>query len=402
MAFGIGRLLGHTLTGTGGLESVERVLASVGRGSVVVLADRCTRARHRRSTCAGCGDACSFGAIRLPDAEQAAPARVDPEKCNGCGLCIPACPTQAITSDRRPLPQPGGKQQSVACGSAAALGADAEAWVPCLGALDPAFWLEGVGRSLTVYRGLCASCPIPGGEAAFERNLAAARAVAALENADIRIRVQDVKADAPRKPAEPGGARLSRRDFFRLAGREARQDVLAAVLPESSGQAWRGGRLRREPSPRRQAIAEHLPAESSGPFARDLPLWQLTLDPTRCTACGLCAEACPEAALRWSAGSTEGDGETGDAALVFDPVFCDGCRLCVDVCPERASVLVRAVPPWRRGPQALLKGRRGNCARCGATFLSDHGEATCRRCTSMAEGTFAALLRRGQPGDPGD
>lgn len=399
MAFGIGRLLGRTVTGAGGLDGVERVLAHIARGPVQVAPDRCTRARHRLSKCSACRDACPFAAIELPSSKEVAPPRIDPSKCSGCGLCIPACPTEALASDRRPLPKPGDGQQSVACGPAAALGANAEVIVPCLGAVEPTFWLEGTGRCLTIYRAGCDTCPIPGGGAAFERNLAVARTIAGLKGGEICSTLQDVTAVAPERRGQVEEARLSRRDFFRLAGREARADVLAAVLPPDSGQAWRGGHLRGRAGLRRRAIAAHLPDKiaEAAPFSHELPLWQLTLDSARCRGCGLCAEVCPEGALGWSENRPADDHEESGTVLAFDLAFCDGCRLCIDVCPQQAVSLNRAEPPWRTGSQALLDGQRRSCDRCGATFFAAHDERACRRCTLMAEATLDAVFGRLAP-----
>lgn len=46
--------------------------------------------------CTGCGvcvDACPVQAIEL----EGAVAKVDPEKCTGCTVCVDTCPVQAIS-----------------------------------------------------------------------------------------------------------------------------------------------------------------------------------------------------------------------------------------------------------------------------------------------------------------
>lgn len=396
MAFGIGRLLGRTVMGRSGLDGVERVLASIGRGPVQITPGRCTRARHRLSTCSACRDVCRSTAIEMPGPTEAAPPRVDAQKCSGCGLCVPACPTEAIGSDRRPLPKPGSGGQSVACQPAAEQGIPADTVVPCLGAVDPAFWLEGAGRRLTIYRGACDTCPIEGGGAVMDRNLAEAQAIASLGGDELDIRIEDVAVRTPATRAPMGEARVSRRDFFRLAVREARADVLAAVLPEPSGQVWRGGHLHGEPSLRRRTIAAYLPDEvaEGGAGCAQLPMWQVEMEHSRCTGCGLCVEACPEAALSWSE-PRPGHSEGGIAtALVFESALCDGCRLCADVCPHRAVNLRRASAPWQKRPQVLLGGQRRACERCGETFFATNGENVCQRCARRAEAVVHAVLGR--------
>jgi len=51
------------------------------------------------------------------------------------------------------------------------------------------------------------------------------------------------------------------------------------------------------------------------------------VDTTRCTGCGICAEACPLKAIRI------------EQAAVIDDSICDGCGACVEACPNRALSL---------------------------------------------------------------
>lgn len=402
----MGRLFGR-VTGTGGLDGLERVLASVARGPVQVTVDRCTHARHRLSRCTGCQDACPFGAIEIPGSAEAGAARVDTEKCRGCGLCIPACPTQAIAPDRWPLPQLGDRLSSLACAPAAH--ADkVDAVVPCLGAVEPAFWLEAADRPLTLYRGTCAVCPIAGGGQALEGHLAIARGFAALAGRQIEIRVAVIQEDevTPVAPSQAEEPRVSRRDFFRLAGHEARTDALAAILSTPTVEAWHGGRLAQRTSPRRDALARHLPAEvlEQAGDTSGLPLWQIELDLERCTTCGMCVDLCQERALYWSERPLMADERgDGDFALLFDLLRCDGCKLCVEACPEGANTMRPASPPFRREARALLRGERVRCEVCGEMFLSrHHGSTRCGPCALAADTTLFGLLRRREVTEDGE
>lgn len=48
--------------------------------------------------CRSCGDVCETAAIRFrPRLGAAAQPEVDHARCNGCGDCLPACPSTAIT-----------------------------------------------------------------------------------------------------------------------------------------------------------------------------------------------------------------------------------------------------------------------------------------------------------------
>ena len=53
------------------------------------------------------------------------------------------------------------------------------------------------------------------------------------------------------------------------------------------------------------------------------------IDPEKCTACGTCAEECPEAAI--SEGKVD-----GKVVFIIDPQKCTACGVCSEVCPEGA------------------------------------------------------------------
>ncbi|MBN1825558.1 MAG: ATP-binding protein [Candidatus Eisenbacteria bacterium] len=70
------------------------------------------------------------------------------------------------------------------------------------------------------------------------------------------------------------------------------------------------------------------------------------IDPERCVACGLCAEAC-----RFDAIPVE------DSVYRVDPLGCEGCRACLWVCPEDAIRMEREPAGFRlrsRTPYGLL------------------------------------------------
>ncbi len=59
-------------------------------------------ARVDTNKCEGCGlcrDICPFGAVSFQDT-----ARIDPERCTGCGRCVGACPRNAVHLELRQRP----------------------------------------------------------------------------------------------------------------------------------------------------------------------------------------------------------------------------------------------------------------------------------------------------------
>jgi len=55
--------------------------------------------------CSSCREACPESAIQVPPGARGA-ARVDPERCTGCGACVGLCPAAAISLLHAPLEVP--------------------------------------------------------------------------------------------------------------------------------------------------------------------------------------------------------------------------------------------------------------------------------------------------------
>lgn len=66
------------------------------------MAGQCARVEPDR--CRGCGTCvtlCRFGAVSLPASAAGAPTKVDATACEGCGVCASVCPVGAITMQPR-------------------------------------------------------------------------------------------------------------------------------------------------------------------------------------------------------------------------------------------------------------------------------------------------------------
>lgn len=104
----------------------------------------------------------------------------------------------------------------------------------------------------------------------------------------------------------------------------------------------------------------------------------ISIDPTLCTGCGLCAETCPDAAIAR---------RHGKAAI--DTEACLGCGLCAKVCPPRA---LSAGPI---GFRAFLGGRLGRHPRLGIAVGSSLTPAAA--CALAGRATIA-YTRHMRPG----
>jgi ferredoxin len=142
-------------------------------------------------------------------------------------------------------------------------------------------------------------------------------------------------------PAQPQAVNISRRHWLRVSG----EDVQSASVT--------AGR-----EARRQAF------QTRSPF-------RLTLALSQCVACGACARACPEAALRFT-----------DAALEWDPARCTGCQNCTTVCFSDA-IHIRAQIGEHQ--QQRFPFRQKTCRSCQHTFFTfTPGSQRCHICQRHA------------------
>ena len=334
----------------------RRSLLSMARTSYLPVAVVGEAGCRGSAVCGLCVDACPVDAIepagRVP--------RVQKDRCIGCAACVTACPVEGAV--RLPGADLVGFEAQiqalfetepeagllVACRGAPPIpqqrlpGAWLSLEVPCLSIVTPGWALQAmrVGARAVTFRGCGGTCGARAPERMEPRTAFARDALSAvgIEHSEERIRLllpeddgTDVDAEAPAPEA------------------------LAPV-----GEAVDRVRLR-EPA----ATASFLAGGTGALRSEGSPLGVLTIRTDGCTMCGLCAKVCPTEAFRFDEGHVA-------ATLDLDRDRCIGCGHCVAICPEKVLDVERGVDPGvlGRGPVSVKRSAMTRCRRCGEPVAS--------------------------------
>ena len=313
-------------------------------------AARCVHAAIETASCRACVEVCPRKAWRLDDAA----LEFDSGLCDGCGLCVPACPCQAIDLPLALISRPVAGTLAVlaACDRAGGddvVGAvasqagqhDEPGHIGCLHAI-------GLGELLRAYRagqhvwllahGDCAACPRGQGEKLFSRLLHLNAALRQRGRRPIVLREVTLAAWSALINSTGAAEAQGRRGFFRALTQQP-----AAVLIGAP------------------ALLEKEPAKPPGEYLPDgddaLMPWVISLNASRCVGCHACSRVCPEAAIEF-------DAET--PAYRLRHRACTGCAMCQDVCQHHAVIL----QPWAEPTQWALPLIEQRCPGCGVVFYT--------------------------------
>jgi ferredoxin len=311
-------------------------------------AARCVHAAMETAQCQACVEACPRDAWLLD--EEA--LHFEAGRCDGCGLCKPACPPQAIRISSTPARRKvaGTSVLLAACDQAVSHAGPGQ--VGCLHGIGLADLLREYRAGLRVWlfaRGDCASCPRGGGET-LHALLARLNEALGQRNQPL-ILTRDLRPDIwtallPEQVTKPS----ARRGFFRaLVSRTATGPLPEPHPPEAPGRL--------------------LTQQSNA----SLP-WSVHIDHARCVACHACARICPEQAIRF---------DHHLPAYLLDAPACTGCGLCRDVC-EPQAVKIQA---WTAPPKPILPLTILRCRICGVECHAPAEaaiEATCWVCRTSS------------------
>ncbi|MDX9832658.1 MAG: 4Fe-4S binding protein [Anaerolineae bacterium] len=330
------------------LEQIEGVVDTLQSRHLAIHRDRCSRQRHRHSTCNRCLEACPTGALTWDDGLE-----VDPELCVQCGICSAACPTGAIEALSPSHDELWVQTQKAAqergwagfvCSKAAVPPAGRQGLieVSCLGRIDEAL-LVGAGaygaRSLWLVEGECAGCPLARGRQLLDGVIARSEALLQAFGRSTEIMVgTDLPGELAAAGEQAGRGGVTRRGLFKTLVRETARVGEATRVPqqveeeEPEIRVYSDGLPTALPEKRLLLVAalEHMGRPAETRFqAGEGGLWAGLKFSSDCTACQMCAYFCPTGALL----KAEHEGRVG---VVYQVSRCVNCHLCSDICYQHA------------------------------------------------------------------
>ncbi len=379
-------------------DAAER-FASIDRSQVVFNSKHCLHAQDQHSSCTACFDVCPVNAIT-----PGKPPVLMLESCQACLACIPACPVGAFRADDdvssllncathveglgielicglHPRPATSENSENIGIrihGCLAGLGSGAY------------LTLSALGQERVFLRmDACGDCKW--GSLAGEIECQAERAnrfLSAWDKEDSVVCVSQIDAQVERPVWDVKNPPLSRRDLFRMLGRQGQVAMARAMENGVTTSKRQPGRDRM----RLLSAVSHLPGYSSASSVRLNGFGFAALGISDdCTACGTCAKACPTEALRF-----EKNQEETAFKLVFSPKNCISCDLCVHVCVP-AAITLEHDPIFEsvfsaKEPVVVNSGELIRCERCKAIMAARSGLRVCALCEYRRKHPFGSML----------
>ncbi|HWR41201.1 MAG TPA: 4Fe-4S binding protein [Patescibacteria group bacterium] len=324
-----------------------------------IYRDLCLVYKYKKMTCNRCRERCPGAAIGEDLSINAA--------CNDCGLCLAACPAEAIAGENY---SPAALRKGLS-GTAPLLfhcqkQNSSSDW-PCLGFLD-ARLLVGLALNISEDRILliddsgCEHCRLPVKEQLWDSVGKANALLSYLDRPLIKTGACAQNINADRQP-------ISRRHFFTKLFGAAIETVGEVVLP---------------------AAADPAPLKRSSFFARigenelDLPdgasqqIFTAITVTDSCHACGLCEKVCPNQAIIIQ--------KEDEAAiqLYHNPLLCTRCGVCASFCQQRAIHF-----QWAEVLKTHLVANVSlpQCRCCGNYYQPMGGSEFCLECKFQNHGS---------------
>ncbi len=339
--------------------SVVEKLTPADRPPISLDASRCVHAYDKLSDCDLCVRVCPVNAIHMDTH-----VSLDDKSCVACGLCLHSCPVGAYAGDdgvtelfnlvsrlpdasfielvcqRHPAPEQGTAENATVIQTKT-----------CLAALGPSRYLQLATQAPKIVARMdaCVDCPIGRAQPEISRAINAAQKVLATRDEIDRV------VGVIEKPGASAKARaihniknppVSRRDLFRffaVEGTKAANRIMSSDNDQSVGKAPPPERRRLTSALKQLASIES--TEWQNATVAELGVVWLEAD-EKCTACGVCARACPTGAMQFI------ESENNQYRLLLEVSQCTNCSVCIDLCEpsalRRASAAnVCRISRWR-------------------------------------------------------
>lgn len=357
------------------IADIIEIAESMRTEHVLVMRDRCSAVRHRKSTCHHCVDACAFGAVSVGKNK----VTIDANECVGCGACTAACPTEALVAigptDTELLEhlvsavETATEDHSTAVIACERIASKCEgdpakfAEVPCLARAEETLFVQlaahGVG-DIVLVDGTCRTCKYREAVRALDDAIDAADEIFSVMGASIHMVRTSAFPDCVRAPEGQDLYGESRRGFFGQASEAAKtaagktvDHVLATKLGQTMGQTVPSlkellsvddaGLLPQAETARHTDLLDAM-AELGEPVGDELftrRFGSVEIDRDKCSACAMCTVFCPTHAL---AKSIDEPSEKGGLMLDFSAMQCVQCNLCADICLKKCLTVEPVVP----------------------------------------------------------
>jgi ferredoxin len=388
------------------LDAAER-FSAIDRSVVMFNAERCLHKQDRFSGCEACFAVCPVEAIT-----PGKPPSLDADKCQSCLACLTVCPMGAYSADdavasllnavthleegtleilceKNPRASKGMKESTGmrVRGCLAGLGCGAYLSLA-------AFGLEHILARTDA----CPTCVWGSLPAQVEEQVNQAKLLLeAWGKAETLECVSELDNPVARPLWEAKNPPLSRRDMFRMLTQQGKV-VMARAMENGQGSESRGpGRNHM----RILGAVTHLPAvqpEFNGSVVNMDFAWISVSE--ACTACGVCARACPTQAIQFVI-----EEDSHSYQLNISPQLCTGCEMCSHVC-EPEAVSVEHAPTFQQvfgsGQAVLLRGGEiAYCERCKTVYAAKPGIQLCSICEFRRQNPFGSKIPKGLKIIPG-
>lgn len=270
-----------------------------------------------------------------------------PERCDGCGLCVPACTETAIQSEFGTLTGIRGdlKLSLIACTQSLS-SSSGKGVLPCLHTMGLhdllSFYRQG-SRSLFFLHEDCDQCFRGKGTRIQERieQLNGLLSQRSLPVFKFR-RLTKSRWLSLRKEVNPHSEQpVTRRNFLRKIAADIAEKSLNSADAKNSDQ------------PEFLSPGKQLPAQNNN----DQHFYFPEIDIEKCNVCHACVRLCPHEAIRL---------EEENESYQINAENCTGCKLCVDSCDQSAIKIAF----WSIPQSTSIQLNKNSCVACGVEFYS--------------------------------